>query len=97
MPIRFSHYSKHLLQIVQRNPFMKQVAHRIYKNNPGLAPIQRLINNIRLKRGLERISITRLAHRLEALRHPFCIAVLAAWADFGATRYGIPGCVGPFD
>ena len=52
---------------------------------------------MRLKRDGEAIFVGRLAHRLQAVRHAFGIAVLAAGTDLGATGHGVPGGFGPFD
>ena len=37
------------------------------------------------------------SHRLQPLRHPFGIAMLAAMADLRATSHRIPRSLGPFD
>ena len=48
-------------------------------------------------RHLETVSIVRLAHGLEPLRHPLGVTMLASGADFGASGNRIPRRFCPFD
>ena len=76
---------------------MEKIAHRIDKNDTGRLPLQREIDNIILESYKKSIAVTRLSHRSKAFGHSFCIAVLAPWTDFVATRNGIPSRLSPLN
>jgi hypothetical protein len=97
MPGSLCHDVEDLLDVLERHVIVKQVAHRVDKDCPGLTPSQWLIEQIRLQRQSETVSVAVLVHGLQAQRHPFCVAMLAAGADLRATGYGIPGDICPFD
>lgn len=76
---------------------MKKIAHRIHENHSWLSPTERLLNTFwaqgQIKSKFERMT----SRSTEAFRETLGVTVVAAAADLGATRDGIPGCVSPFD
>ena len=63
----------------------------------GVLPSQRQLEHLRLQREVEPVPVVRLPHRLQALRHPLGVAVLAARADLRAARHRVPRRLGPLD
>ena len=61
------------------------------------APAARRIEQIGMQGRLEPVDIPCAAHRLETLGHAFGITMLAALRDLDATRYRVPGHLGPLD
>lgn len=74
---------------------MEQVAHAVYEDGLRLFPGQRQLESVFMQCQLERILVVPRAHRLQALRHAFGVAVLAAGADLGAAGQGVPSGLGP--
>ena len=70
------------------NIFVKQVTHRIHENGLGLLPSKRQFQHVLLQGELKPVGVIRLAHGLQALRHPLGVAVLAARADLRAPVTG---------
>ena len=50
-----------------------------------------------MQREIETVSVAMISHRLQSLRQPFGVAILAAGADLRATRHRIPRRLRPFD
>jgi hypothetical protein len=76
---------------------VRSFAHGVDEDPLRRLPVQGQLQHVRLDRQLEPVAVVRLAHRLEAVRHFLCVAVLATGADLRAAGYRVPRRVGPFE
>src|SRR5262245_33274385 len=97
MPPALVHLSKDLLNEVGWYRFMEEIAHRVDEDPSWLRPGRWHGHEVRLKRHVELISVSRLTHCMKASRHSERVAVLTARTDLCAASYGIPSRVCPLD
>jgi hypothetical protein len=71
---------------------MEKVTHAVYEDHRRLFPLHWLCKPI-LMAG----HILKAPMAVKALVHPFCIAIFTALGNFGASGYGVPGFIGPFN
>jgi len=76
---------------------VEEIAHGVDKDHLRFFPAQRNFQGLRMQGQLEPVGVVGLAHGMQTLRHTLGIAMLAARADLGAARQGIPGGFGPLD
>ena len=73
VPVRELHCSSYLRNVLDRNPFVKQIAHRVDEYHPGLTPAQGLAkflgNKPQVEAVLERMSLY-AAESLEYIKQP---------------------------
>jgi hypothetical protein len=97
VPPRENHYADDPFNIFLGDLVMEQIAHGVDKDHSRLFPLQGLgklfRNNANIEAFLEGVS----CDSAKTLSKAFCIAILAACADFGAAPHRVPRCVGPFD
>ena len=91
------HNVKDLRDEIERNIFVKKIAHRIHKNRAGLPPAKRYFESVGMKCYFEAVSVVGASGGLQTQRHAFGIAVFTARADFRTTGNGIPRRFSPFD
>ena len=91
------HHREATLYEFARNIFMKQIAHRIHKNDSRRLPVKGPLDEVILQSHFEAICVPRLPHCFEAFRHSFGIAILTAWTNFLAPRHRVPSGFCPFD
>ena len=84
---------------LHRHSFVEKVAHRADKNHTRLLPTIGFVEDFGMEGRLEDLLILLLAgwHTAQATSHNFSIAILAGFAELGATCDGVPGSFGPFD
>ncbi len=63
MTLGTGHYIEDLLDELEGDVFMKEVAHGIDEDAAGLSPVQGHIENMGVERNLESVAIVGLAHR----------------------------------
>jgi len=80
-----------------RDLFVKQIAHRIHKDQSRLTPGLGQIDDIFVERNFEAVMISSIAHRLEAQSQTLGIAILATSADLRAAGDRIPRRLCPFN
>ena len=97
MPVRAVHDIEDAFDVVSRDLFMEEIAHRVDEDALRGLPVKRQFQHLRLQRELKSIPVVGLSHRLQALRKTLGIAMLAAGAYLGASGDRIPGRVCPFD
>ena len=76
---------------------MEQIGHGIDEYYTRLLPANRLAQGFWVDRNRKSAFVFFGPHRLQPLRHPFGIAMLAAMADLRATGHRIPRSLSPFD
>jgi hypothetical protein len=91
------HDRENLLDEFEWHILVKEIAHRIDKNEARRFPPKRNRQGLRLQRKPETVDVLRLTHCLEPERHPFGVAELAAGADLCAAGNRVPRCLGPFN
>lgn len=77
--------------------FVKEIRHGVDEHNPWSSPSQRLLEQRLVQRYCESSHVLADSHRTKPRSHPLRVAVLAALADLGTTRYGVPSYLCPFD
>ena len=82
---------------IERDIFVKEIAHGVDENGAGLFPIERYLQSMRVQGELEAVGIVGAAHRLEAAREAFGVAVFAAGTDLRAAGDGVPSGLSPFN
>src|ERR1700735_5645117 len=97
MPLSPTHYREDLLDVVDRDDFMEEIAHRIDEDAPRTLPSERQFQHLWLQGDFETIVVVWLAHGFESLRKPLRITMLAARAYFRTSGYWIPGRICPLD
>ena len=88
---------KDLFDETERHVPVVQVAHRVDEDGLGTFPAEREAEGVFVKGDFEAVTVMRVADGLEALGHALGVAMLAAGADLGTPRHGVPSCLGPFD
>ena len=87
------------LDVLERDPLVEHVAHAVHEDHPRSAPTERLLEPVLVEDDV----LCRVYREPRLLRAPesqadrFRIAVCAARAHLGASRYRIPGGLGPLD
>jgi len=76
---------------------MKEVAHGIDEDAPGLSPMQRLRQAVRSERQIETVLKGVSRHAAKTLRKALRVTEIATTRDLRTTRYGVPSRVCPFD
>ena len=101
-----SHDIKDSPNELQRNVRMEQVTHRVHKDDAGLSPRSREVEDLGVERELEaRARRARIAiflvlprtHRLEPLGESQRVAVVAPRRHTITSGRGVPGGLGPLD
>jgi hypothetical protein len=64
MPIGLPHSGENVFDERQRYLLVEQVGHAVHEDPLWLLPVQRQINEVRMERDLESLSVTRVVHRL---------------------------------
>jgi hypothetical protein len=93
----FDHRAENGLNEIKRDVFLKQVAHRIHEDNARLFPPTRDVNEVVVQRRRKAVDVASATHRIQALRHPLCVAMLATLTDLYATSNRVPGHLCPFN
>ena len=76
---------------------VEQVAHGVDEHSLRLPPLQGKREEVLVDGNLETVEVIGLPHRLEAPRHPLCVAVSAASADLRAAGDRVPRRRRPLD
>lgn len=97
MPTGALHNGEHSLDEAHRHLFVKKIAHAIHENLTRTPPLKRSVQHVLVEGHIKAVPVIMLTHRLEAIRKPFRIAVLAAGADLCAPGNWVPGGIRPFD
>jgi hypothetical protein len=95
--LAFCHRIENSLDKRKGHGRVKKVAHGIDKNHPGNSPRFRKIDHVVMQCEIETVAVTVISHRLQSLRQSFRVTILAARADFCATRHWIPRRFCPLD
>ena len=91
------HHPKYMVDKLIRYIRVKEIRHRINEYPAGLLPLQREFEHMRLQGQIESVGVIPLPHRLEPVRHPLSVAMLAARTDLRAACDPVPGCVRPLN
>ena len=97
MPVGLVHHVKDFFDETERHVPVVEVAHGVDEDGLGTFPAEREAEGVFVKGDLEAVTVMRVADSLEAVGHALGVAMLAARADLGAPRHGVPSCFGPFD
>ena len=97
MPVCLIHDLCNPADVIIRNVFVEQIAHRIDEDHPGGPPAERLQELFRNEPKVESLLVRVARHSTKALCESFSVAMRAAGADLRASPHRIPGCVSPFD
>lgn len=87
-----NHDREHLVDEVERDLGVEQVAHAVDEHPAWLPPVHRLIESVGMT-----LHVGKSPLPPESVCYRLRIAVLAALGHFRAARDGIPGAVSPFD
>ena len=91
------HDLKDRLDVFIRDLFVKQVAHAVDENAPGLTPLQRQLQQVLMQTQTKAVPVTSVAHGRKAQSEALRVAILAARTDLRATGDRIPGGIRPLD
>src|SRR5579864_5717917 len=97
VPVRLFHGVENAIDELEGDFLVEEIAHRIDEDHLWFAPPQRLIQPLWTKLEVEAIFKGVSGDPAEPLREALGVAVIAASADFRATRHRVPRRVGPFD
>ena len=81
MPVGGLHRGEDLLYETEWDVLVKQVAHRIHKDDTRRLPSQWRIDKVGMKCNVEPIAIVVVAHGFEAMGHALGVAVQAPWTN----------------
>src|SRR5262245_50999030 len=91
------HDVEYAIDVLSRNLFVKEITHRVYKDEARLLKLQRLLKAMRVQFEIETELVRMIRRSAPPLRETFSVAVVTASADLRATRNRIPRDVSPFD
>ncbi len=91
------HNIKDFQDELQRDVFVKEVAHGINKDCSRLLPAERHFEQMRVQGNSEAIGIVSAASGFEAKRETPGVTISTAETDFCAACDRVPGGLGPFD
>ena len=97
MPIGFDHDLRDSFSVAVRHAGLKQIAHRVDKDQLGRSPGEWLGQLLGNNSKIETLLVWMSFHAAKPLSESLGIAMLAARTDFRAATDGIPGGIGPFD
>ncbi|MDQ5894849.1 MAG: Response regulator [Actinomycetota bacterium] len=95
--VRLPHHRENLLDVVERNPLMEEIAHRVDEDDPWSLPLQRLVQAVRPKAQIEALFVGVPWDTPPTFSERFGVAVGTTRRDLGAPRNGIPRRLSPFD
>src|SRR5262245_9058978 len=97
VPVSQMHHVNYSKNVLVRNIFVKQVAHRVHEDHPRCGPAQWFGQLFRNQSQVESLFIRVSWDSPKPFSKGLRIAVSASRADFRASTYWVPRGVGPFD
>lgn len=71
----FCHRSEDAADEAEGDLLMEEVTHRVHEDKSWAAPFERSLDQMRMERNVESVSVVRIPHGLEPVCHPLGIAV----------------------
>ena len=91
------HHGEDLLDELERDVRVEEVAHRVHEDHPRPAPPQRLPKPMRPEPEIEALLVGVVRYAAPALSERLGVAVGAARGNLRAPGHGVPRCFRPFD
>src|SRR5688572_16923623 len=90
MPVGSLHRFEYAIDETLRHSLVKEIAHRIDEDHPRPFPFHGLLKALRPQRQVKPRLEWMPGHSPESLSKSFCVAVVTAGGDLGATGDGVP-------